>query len=365
MKSIRLFSWIFFAGGLALFIALSTRVAQNKPIWEDESFGLREATQKASYGSLIVNGAKQQGSPAPLYFLFLKVVDQGRDIWTGWNIPETLFLRWTALLPTLLIAASFILLRPKEWSLSIVIVGTVMLLFSRLTFLYSMEARAYALWLLLSTLSLLGVYRRYENPAWAVVFMGLGATSIASVFQILALALALVCAHAWMNRFPEKPLQLAVIHAAGFAVALYYAMHSYKFGYIHPESGTWLVFFRFLSGYAPTIFLNGLVVAWAHRERDLPSLCLSLSTLFLFLMSPMVFWITRYRGVFFAERQYIYWVASVVVVLVMTGQHFWEKYQRREPLLQPVTGFSILFILLSIHRLGIHKTALKFVKVFL
>jgi len=91
------FNHMFFIAAIVLFAAFifvaQKKQAQLKPLWLDEVHGLYESVRGASVSGLILHGAKGQGSPSPLDYLLLKILDGVRRPARYFYLPPQVYFR--------------------------------------------------------------------------------------------------------------------------------------------------------------------------------------------------------------------------------------------------------------------------------
>lgn len=310
--------WVVFVLINALFVSACYFKALRKPLWTDETYGIQVASAQ-SIASLLIEGAHGQGSPSPLFYLLIRPFSVIHDSPTlapkAWK-PE---LYWRLLPGVIMIlgALLILLLSPPEFGKSIPLWGVFLFLFAQFHFYYAVETRPYSLWVVISILMLLGIFREFREPYWWVVFPIIAATATASMFQIAALGGAYLLCDRLLKSPPTYPIRLFGMLALGLIVALYYGHKNQHWGYTSETWGTWPVFFGFCKSYKwPFISSLALSALYLHRKNATYA-WLTLGMFLTFCSAPVSYWITRRYGFFFSERQYIYWTTQTVVLMML------------------------------------------------
>jgi hypothetical protein len=339
---------------LAAFAAASMFCAARKPFWLDETYGF-EMMHARGWGEMILRGAPGQSSPAPLYYLLGKAGQPLSARLEAAGVPARIFTRWTALAPVLFGSAAICLSQPPGlvWGF----------LFSKSAFVQSFEARPYALWLALSFLLLVKLLGRPSGYGWMLLCLMLGMTATVSLFQLAAVAVCLIIAQRVFERPSESPAATFGPIAAGIVVALYYSFYAGRWGYTGPQWGTWRDFSLAFVRQAATLIGASVLAIEARREGHREEWTVYMTILAWFAMSPFLYVLTRSRGYFFHERQYIYWTASSVVVLWGIGRSLfadglpsWREYRN------PRKAFTLVLFLFCLDRVGPHHALWRLIE---
>jgi len=339
--------------GIGLFLVVAHHTALHKPLWGDETFGIQHTVEGATPLSLIINGASGQGSPAPFYYLLLKMISSVQPLLEKLSIPPEVYWRWPSMLAVASIPFLLLRLSPIPYSAFIAVGGGFLILFSRLPFEYALEARPYALWFAESVLLIYGSLSQYRHWIWIPIMAFLAATATAAIFQLGIVLLALI-----LSRFLlDQPIRFSrntwLALSTGMTVALYYGMQAPgMMSYTDPAWGTWPEYFRIARSYAFPILASAALCYWNWKDRHPNGLCIALISLGWFLMSPLIFYITRQHGFFFSERQYIYWAAGILWISMeyarlLNSPAFKASLARR--------ASALLLLALCMIRLDIHK----------
>jgi len=310
------------------FVAAELRLAANKPFWLDEWFAMSSVIRSQGAVRLVVHGAEGQGSPAPLDFLLVEALDAARSGVRYLGLPPHAYFRLVGVVATVGAAAYAFLATlagagrstspgdPTTRALFALLASASFLANPRVVY-YAAEMRPYALWAALSLVSAVSLLRtgRRARLVSVIALVLLGMTATASIFQIAALAVATIA----VGLLRREPLA-AVCSDAGarfalpLAVSLFYCLHSQRWGY-PAEMRAWSSFLPFWAARAWVPAAAGLATLLCFRREDTRALAVpSLGLALVYLMAPGIFWLTRTRGMFFAEKQYIYHAATLPLV---------------------------------------------------
>jgi hypothetical protein len=307
--------------------------ALHKPFWLDERNSLENNVRNASFLDLIINGAKGQGSPAPLDYIFLKGLYYLKSVTNGWGIIDEVYLRFVALFSTLFTAISVLVLfairisRDKNVRASTKACQYVLLsfvpfvfLFSRYVYYYAAESRPYALWnaLYLFVLALTFIKDRY---LWLFILAltSLALTATASIYQIGTLAFSYLIVGYLQNRsFRTILLETSKVFILPLLVAFYYCLkvQPWHEPYLVAE---WQEYLHLWTHKFKIIFMMGISIGlcWLKKENRKFAIA-PLGFLFLYLAGPLTFWITKMKGFFYTDRQYVYYdLTNAVFLLTM------------------------------------------------
>ncbi len=287
--------------------------AGRKPFWLDEIHAYQQDASKNSVIGLLLRGARGgQGSPSPLSYVFEAGLYQlrvplnylGLQPWQYYRIYNPIFI----------IGALYLLLSvwpaQRRW---LFLIAAIAFLFNKTIGYFATEMRPYVVW---STLSFVVLFStlgsKFRIMFCSLLLLGLSAT--ASVYQLLALAIALVINHVTVRLKLIKsrihPLTGAAI-TLGLSINLYYISFVTANNYPTPS---WLLFWGFWRDYL-LLALIGFILAYSewHRSKQ-SSFVASLTASIWIMFGPISFYMTRVKGFFFDPRQYIYYVPAVALL---------------------------------------------------
>lgn len=332
-------TWIIFAALTVGYIAVELRYAANRPMWLDERYALSTSIRGQGFVQLLLDGASGQGSPSPLDFVLVKVLDGARTGVRYLGLPPHAYFRLVGLLSTVgagIFAFLLTLRGPGDSPTSET--GVTMGLFAILAFAsfvlqplvvhYAAEMRPYALWTalwLVSALSLLRTSRRWRTVSLiALVLLSMAAT--ASVFQLAALATGtLSVGLVGKRRLVDISKDVIGLFSLPFAISLFYCLKAHRWDY-PADMCAWA---RFLPFWASRWWVAAASVIAAllclRRQETRGYAVPPLSLVILYLMGPGIFLLTKRSGMFFAEKQYIYY-ASALPILFATSSFVLSAY---------------------------------------
>jgi hypothetical protein len=328
---------------------------RSKPLWQDELYGISSGVQEPSVFSLILHGAPNQGSPAPLYYLVLKCWEVLGKTSVG-GLKAEFFWRIPSIAATMIGAGILLVVLLGRLPGIIPVLIAIGFCWSWESFYFSAETRPYALWNALSVLTLAGTLQKFRQPWWILVLIALSFTANASIFQIAAL---LCCAAVTFHLFPEIEQKRRILGmlAASLGVSVYYALlSSSNWMFKGPEWGTWGNFFEMTLSYKWPIIGGCLCLYLSRHFRDAGKFFCVLACLSWFAMGPGVYLLTRSHGVFFSWRQYIYWTGATSMILGILLTYGWTSLKERRWLL---FGLLSLLAMMSLRRLEVHRTVFQ------
>lgn len=349
-RNLDIFSLIFFVAIsiiICQYCLTALKKAESKDFWGDEKFGLSVARGQ-SYGSLIVDGAGGQGSPSPLDYIILKAISGIRNSFGRFDIPPNVYYRLHTICYSILagLLVTFLMYsRVRRTStnyfvlacqLLLITRGLVSFYFSPWLLHFSVETRPYSLWnaLWFVTLGVYVYYRRINIPV--VIFMVLLAgTATASIYQLFSFGLAWLIVQIW-DRKPWRDIFIMSLKyiALPTFVALYYIfVRSQKWGYtVGMEEQYYHQFFEFWTKreMIPILSVFGiLLTSWIKELRAVTVVFMAM--LILYLLSPMINYITIQHGFFFSTRQYIYYTLAYpffFIVLALAMPEYLKKMRK-------------------------------------
>ena len=345
----------------ATYVAAELRFAANKPMWLDEWYAMKSVIRAQGFARLVLHGASGQGSPSPLDFLLVKALDAARVGVRYLGLAPHAYFRLVGVFGTLAAAifAFFATLagagrsstgEAHATSALFAFLAFASFILQPLVIYYAAEMRPYALWAalwLVSAVSLLRAGRRARVVSLVALVL-LGMTATASIFQIAALALAMLAvALVRGERVAEASRKVLALFALPLAVSLFYCLKSQTWDY-PAEMCVWA---RFLSFWAARAWVPAAAALAAflcfRREETRAYAVPSLGILIVYLMAPGIFWVTKTRGMFFAEKQYIYHAATLPVVFATVAfvlSRYSDAVQRRARALVAASAAAILVL---------------------
>jgi len=324
------------------FILTAFRIASKKDLWQDEKNGLT-SVNSSSYIGLIIYGAKHQGSGAPLDYIALKVLHQIREFPILIKIPHNIYYRLGSIFFALSSSLFVIFIAHKKvtavaekilitgFQLSLLILALLVYYFWPPIFNFYVEMRPYALWYAI-WFSLVSLYVIYEklDIASLILWSVLAATAIAAIYQI---ACFIFC-YAIIRLFKKGKLLLVLKtivkkFTASIFICFYYIFVNWGYGdyggydiYLKQFFDFWthkeMIPFLSILGFAASVWIGEV-------ER---SGVVFLTVLVLYIISPVINYITLYNNFFFSSRQYVYYEVIYPVLFIHTAL-FWPKYIKK------------------------------------
>jgi ABC-type multidrug transport system fused ATPase/permease subunit len=302
----------------------------HKPFWIDEIYGLQGTIRNHSYLHLLFSGATGQASPAPLDFIACKALDQLKGAVAYFGFTPEVYFRLFANGVTVLGALVVMFIFKKEITnsksniavkaaqLFLLLCLPIAYLFQRHVYYYAAEMRQYALWNSLFMVVLAAsLLDEKENRLLFFSLILLAFSVTASIFQLAAAAAAyfivqIINKHSLKNIFRNEIKLLA----APFLIALYYCLRVEN-GNVVDVGGTPGEFMGLWIHKAVAIPLMLSVIALCLMQKENRRYAMAaLTFLILFLMGPLIFLITRLKGYFYAERQFVYYELALVVFIL-------------------------------------------------
>jgi len=299
-----------------------------KPMWGDELYTLERNVRVQSWSNFLRHGAGGQGSPAPLDYLLIKILDSAKVSLQYLNLHPLAYYRLSSHLGSL---ASGLLVALMMWKLcrpagllwihhALLLIATLTVYwFQFYTYFFSAEMRPYALW---NGLTLVTLASFFAWPRWKLLtFFGLCSlafTATASVFQLMAMGVAFGIVRRLEHRtFREIIREALVLFILPSLIAYYYCPKGGNWGYLDAGSGTWNQYWAFWLGKEHVWILCGLSMALCMFRTETRRLMIpSLSLLILYVMGPLIYYLTRKTGFFFSDRQFIYYELDVPLFLM-------------------------------------------------
>ncbi len=305
-------------------------LAAKKPLWLDETYGLGESRQQ-SYTSFVLRGAISEPSPAPLDYITNKFFIDFKSAVGDFGLKEEVYFRikpLVAVLLGLLVIVVLVVIEGASQSAPIVLLWNFLLFcipfayfFQTQIFFYSIETRSYALWVALYAWVLAASFRSSRRPWLLTIALSLMAcTSIAALYQ----SVALLVAFWWLRMLQQdkwQPIlkQALIIFAIPLLITGYYCYLSGT-GFMDrvASGGTWADFRDFWTNKLVTIPLMLFAAGICLYRRETQSFALApLGFLIYYLMGPAIYYLTTHvRGYFYAERQFICYDLTYVVLIL-------------------------------------------------
>lgn len=304
--------------------------ASQKPFWLDERHGLEHSVRHAAFSDLFINGAKGQGSPAPLDYVFLKILDNLKGPLNSFGFTAEVYFRFVSIFSTLF-AALFVLIyfsihisrqasKVPTKIVQLILLGFVPIafFFSRYVYYYAAEMRPYALWNALYFLALaLSLLKDRYLWAWITFLVLLAFTATASIYQIAMLAMAYFTVEFIQNRsFVRDSINTIKVFIVPIVIALFYCFKVTQWA--EPFSkDEWSDYFHLWLHKMPIVpmMLVGIVLCWIKKENRKYTIA-PLGFLLLYLLGPLTFWLTKMKGFFYTDRQYVYYDLTNPVFLL-------------------------------------------------
>ena len=302
--------------------------ASREPLTGDQQYAFEASIRPQEYLSMLVLGARGQASAAPLDYIVCKVLDDIKDDVSYFGLHPKVYFRLFANGATTFCAVLILFLFGKEIArqqenLALAVAQWVLLLCVPLTSFFAIQVykfahlmRPYALWTSLYFLALaVSIRQTKRNRLLLIILILLAFTATGSVFQLSAMVLAyLVVAAIQKDKLKDVILNGTKLFGLPFAVVLYYCFQVGKFGYDPP---LWMDFYKYWSHHLLIIpLMVGASVACFLNKSDRPSAMAPLSLLFVYLLGPIIFMLTRSRGLFYADRYYMYYELCRAIFLL-------------------------------------------------
>ncbi|MDD5005079.1 MAG: hypothetical protein PHS93_01070 [Candidatus Omnitrophica bacterium] len=316
--------------------------SSRKHFWGDETYALNYCVRNHSYINILLNGAQPQGSPAPLDYLACKALDQIKEKVSYFGLePEVYFRLFANLITALSVLVVMVIFRReiivskedapvKTAQLLLLLFVPIAFLFNRQVYYYAAEMRPYALWNSIFFI-VLAVTLSDKKNSWLLFTMLvlLAFSATAAVFQISSLALAYFIINLLQQQDFKKIFINAVkLFALPFLIVLYYCFHVGKMGFVSSLDGSWSDFFTLWKHQSiiPIIMVVAIAMCFAKKENIKYAIA-PLSFLILFMLGPLIFWVTWFKKFFFCDRQFIYY-ALTKPIFVLTAIKCMPAYAR-------------------------------------
>jgi len=325
----------------------------------DELFGIKHSARGSTFTRLISQGADGQGSPSPLDYLAVKILDQIRNDVHWFGLRPKVYYRLFAIVVTALgcfyIAGMlmFLILKNQE-SLWIKAVQLLLLLEVAFVFFFSEgvhywahQTRPYALWNTLWMVVLaMSFLKKLPNRVLITSLVVLSFSAIASIYQIGLMAIVYFFIDFEKGTAVKKRFKETLkVFGAPLMIIFYYAMHIGNWDYPYDE-GAWDRFIRFWLSHIEILFLMGTAALLCFLKDENKKYAIApLSSLLLYLIGPFIFVLTQMSGFFYDKRQFIYYDLTTAI-FILTIMHCIPAYLRGVTN-KNVMMFIVLIIILS------------------
>jgi len=330
----------------AMYCSAAIKQALVKDFWADEAFGLKCAVRSTSLEQLLILGAPGQASPAPLDYIFLKILDNVRISlhleWVPYNVYYRLnSLFWTILAGVGVTSLYFCYFRSNIRNYFIFFLQIFFLAWALAYFYFrhddlhfAIETRPYALWnsLWFSFMALFLFYREF-NWLLLIISTALALTSSGSFFQLLVLAL---CSFAFQSYKTKEFLPAFKKTLLEFSfpllISIYYSSKVGHWSYCfdgdsyHEYSKEFFGFWAHKCRVAIMAIL-GIVATCTYQKWQKCSVVF-FTILLLYSLSPFCNYMILSKGMFFSSRQYLYYdltfcILSLALALILPN--YWER----------------------------------------
>lgn len=186
-----------------LFFSLGFKIAEQRPLWNDEIFTQLHSVQHKSYGD-ILGGRLPEGNNFPLFYLIQKIIVQSFQFelpknWegVGYGTHELgqIVLRLQGNVVTTLTLGLIFYFMSYHFSIWWGIYTLILCLSSNIIWVYWAEARPYGLWIFITALHVLVVLKmtwleKITRKWWAALFIVQFLLSLTALFGIVQSMLA-------------------------------------------------------------------------------------------------------------------------------------------------------------------------------
>ncbi|MBF0483962.1 MAG: hypothetical protein HQL25_04585 [Candidatus Omnitrophica bacterium] len=336
-----------------IFFFSEIHTASQKKFWTDETVGINNAITPKSYSQLIINGPPGEASPSPLYYVILRFLDHHKN---QTNIPKLIYFRLPGILITLAVAWLICIIlwqeiRKNNIDISTKIIQYILLmaipfrfLFEEDVYYYAMESRVYALWNSLWFLCLFFTFNdRYTKYLIAtLIILAFTATGIS--FQIVALIFAYIIIKIMEGETLKNiSLNSIKIFFIPLCIIFYYGIKVPSFNYTEEMWGTWQVFFSFWQENSRKFYFIIFTAILCLIKKETRKFCIiPLTMIILLLLGPVIYHITRAKGCFMTNRQYIYYHLAKVLGILTFIKLIPYYVKQKTPKLSII--YSIIFI---------------------
>ena len=314
-----------------LFVFKAFKAAEKKDIWLDEAVALRETVRNYRV-NLIISGGQGEGSPAPLDYIVVRVLDMIRLKVKTFYLSFNVYYRLSSIFANCIsgfIAALFVFLHIKKKSHNYIILlmqvvflyfAVIVYYFWPFNFQYAIELRPYALWnsiwfMLLVDFLLKGQFKwEFRN-----LLILLAATQTAAVFQMASFAVGyLVFRIVEKEDIKEIMKKILKTFFIPFCVSLYYiSCKQSGFNYAAGFDVYLKQFFDFwlTKEMIPVLTITGMLLTVGYKNMRHVTTVFFVMFL-LYLVSPIINYVILSHNFFFSSRHYIYYDLVYPIFLI-------------------------------------------------
>lgn len=330
-----------FIVGLVIFIAVAAvygytalKRSSAKAFWTDEKFGLNDTVRTNSVAQLLVSGAPGQGSPAPLDYIFLRILDNVRIPFHLEWVPFNVYYRlnsifWTFGAGAVTTFVYFFYFRSNTGNYLIFLFQMILLsqalahfYFRHEILHYAMETRPYALWnaLWYGFMAFFLFYRDF-NRALLLISTALALTSSGALFQLSAFVLCrFVFLFLTTREFIPALKKTMIEFSLPLLISIYYTSRCPHFGYSTSVDSyqTYLKeFWAFWADKSRTIIFAVFgIIMTLFDQKWRPCSIVFLTIILLYILSPLCNLAILSKGLFFTPRQYLYYDQTLSIFLL-------------------------------------------------
>ena len=300
------------------FVGAATKRASRNTLWLDEAHALQQSRRGESYGQLWVKGPAGQMSPAPLSYVFEKILDDARGATRYFGLSPFAYYRLSSIAATALLGLAACLAvwtrirrsEPGVYALQALLMTASLgaFYFQYDVYHYASEMRPYALWNSLWFLALVLATCRAAPALQSVVLTLAALTATATIMQLFALGAALVLVHK-MEGAGWKATLIAGLKVllAPALVAAYYSLRTEQWTFESYGSGIGFLKFWLRSCFGFwVITLGACALVWSRRSLR-PQAIGPTAMVALLLLGPVAYFAASQKGMVYSPRHYLYW----------------------------------------------------------
>ncbi len=323
-----------------LFITQAFQAAEKKDFWTDEDMTLN-ITLTRGYLDTLLKGAKTQGSPAPLEYLGLRLLNQIKPFVRSFGLPFNIYYRLNSIFYTAisgLIVMGLVINSDRHLFFNkrrnqkigachylLLLAALALYYFMPQNFHFSVEMRPYALWNSLWMVSMvLFLFYEERKVLLSVCLTFLAMTATASVFQLSAFAASFLFVKLLhkekLGDVLKSGLKIFIIPTI---ICLYYVLGTTQTWNYGKSERYWGEFFYFWTTRERIFLLPSLGLVLASVSKKFQNhIIVFLTMLVLYLISPCINYITMAKGFFFSPRQYRYYDLIYPLFLISSASLF-------------------------------------------
>ena len=298
-------------------------LADKKAFWLDENYGLHSTIQGNTYLGLIgKKAAYTEANAAPLDYICIKIFVDMKHVVRNFGLSDRVYYRlWPNFVMVccgLLVVVLFlrnIFNSPSTPAIQIFQLGMLVFLpllylYRPNTYYYAAETRPYALWFALwfICITICSVANTHKLIL-SIVLSLMAVTMVGSVFQIIALGIAFFAIQSHQNGYKLALKESSQVFILPLLLVVFYAFPA-NYGHLANESSAlaWHRFFIWWEREAIFVPVILVLMAVLYQNKSKRQMMIGpLAVLIVFLMGPLIWKVTLWRGYFFTERQYIYY----------------------------------------------------------